>query len=127
MSRRFLLLAALGALLAVALGAFGAHGLRHVLGERELANYQTGVHYQMWHALGLGLIGLLARQYPASRLLAAAGWSMAGGIVAFSGSLYLLSLTGQRWLGMITPLGGTAFLAGWLLLAVAAARLPREP
>lgn len=74
----------------------------------------------MWHALGLGLVGVLPRQNPASRLLVWSGWLMFGGIVVFSGSLYVLSLTGVAWLGMITPIGGLAFICAWLLLAIAA-------
>jgi uncharacterized membrane protein YgdD (TMEM256/DUF423 family) len=124
MHRPFLFLAALSALFGVGLGAFGAHGLRHVLIEPQMAIYRTGVDYQMWHALGLGLIGVLTERFPHIRPLRWAGWLMLGGIVLFSGSLYLLSLTGARWLGMITPLGGMAFLAAWLLLAVAVLKLP---
>jgi uncharacterized membrane protein YgdD (TMEM256/DUF423 family) len=120
--RSFLFLAALCALLAVAAGAFGAHGLRGVLDEYRMGIYRTGVEYQMWHALGLGLVAVLAGQWPAARLLPVAGWLMFVGIVLFSGSLYLLAFTGARWLGMITPFGGTAFLGAWLLLAVTALR-----
>jgi uncharacterized membrane protein YgdD (TMEM256/DUF423 family) len=126
MHRPFLFLAALSALFGVGLGAFGAHGLRDVLTEPQLATYRTGVDYQMWHALGLGLIGVLTERFPRLRPLRWAGWLMFGGVVLFSGSLYLLSLTGARWLGMITPFGGTAFIAAWLLLAVTALKLPRD-
>jgi uncharacterized membrane protein YgdD (TMEM256/DUF423 family) len=80
--------------------------------------YKTGVTYQMWHALGLGLIGLLQRQTAENKLLYYAGWLMFGGIVLFSGSLYLLAVLNLKWLGMITPLGGVAFLAAWLLLMI---------
>jgi uncharacterized membrane protein YgdD (TMEM256/DUF423 family) len=90
-----------------------------------MAIYRTGVEYQMWHSLGLGLIGMLAERFPGHRLPRLAGGLMLGGIVLFSGSLYLLSLTGARWLGMVTPFGGAAFLAAWLTLAVAALRLPK--
>ena len=126
MHRFFLIAAALAAGTGVILGAFGAHGLRPVLTEAELAIYRTGVEYQIWHALGIGMTGILAALYPAHRLLRWAGALMLCGILLFSGSLYLLSLTGQRWLGMITPLGGVAFVAAWLALTVFAMRLPRR-
>jgi uncharacterized membrane protein YgdD (TMEM256/DUF423 family) len=122
MHKRFLLSAALAAFLAVALGAFAAHGLRGRLDEHLMDVFQTGVRYHFFHALGLALIAILAKQYPDSKKLCWAGWLMVAGMVVFSGSLYLLSLTGLTWLGMITPLGGLAFMAGWLLLAVFAWR-----
>jgi len=105
--------------LAVTLGAFGAHALRARLAPELLAVYQTAVQYHFYHALGLALIGLLAMQWPESGWLRAAGWSMVGGMLLFSGSLYVMSLTGVRALGAITPIGGLAFIAAWLLLAVA--------
>jgi uncharacterized membrane protein YgdD (TMEM256/DUF423 family) len=123
MHRSFLFLAALAALLAVAFGAFGAHGLRSHLDETRLAIYRTAVDYQMWHALGLGLIGLLVDRFPGQWLLLWAGWLMLVGILLFSGSLYLLSLAGWSWMGIVTPFGGTAFMAAWLVLAIAARRL----
>jgi uncharacterized membrane protein YgdD (TMEM256/DUF423 family) len=126
MSRTILILAALSALLAVAFGAFGAHGLKGHLTEADLAIYRTAVDYHMWHALGLGLIGLLLDRYPASRQLPWAGRLMFTGILLFSGSLYALSLSGQRWLGMITPLGGLCFMAAWGLMALALWRMDRE-
>jgi uncharacterized membrane protein YgdD (TMEM256/DUF423 family) len=122
MHKRFLLSAALAALLAVALGAFAAHGLRGRLDEHLMDVFQTGVRYHLFHALGLAVIALLAKHYPDSGILWWAGWLMVAGMVVFSGSLYLLSLTGLTWLGMITPLGGLALMAGWLLLAVFAWR-----
>ena len=109
--------AALAALSAVALGAFGAHGLKDQLNDADMAIYRTAVDYHMWHALGLGLIGLLAERYPGSRCLAWAGGLMLAGIVIFSGSLYLLSISGLRWLGLITPIGGLSFMAAWALTA----------
>jgi uncharacterized membrane protein YgdD (TMEM256/DUF423 family) len=127
MHRPFLLFAALSACLGVALGAFGAHGLRQTLTEAQMATYRTAVDYQMWHALGLGLIGALDDRYPGQPLLRRAGWLMLAGILLFSGSLYLLSLSGARWLGMVTPLGGTAFLAAWSMLAFFAFKLPSSP
>ncbi len=122
MHKRFLLSSALAALLAVALGAFAAHGLRGRLDEHMMDVFQTGVRYHFFHALGLALIAVLAKHYPDSKKLCWAGWLMLAGIVVFSGSLYLLSLSGLTWLGMITPLGGLAFMAAWLLLAVFAYR-----
>lgn len=118
MSRRFLMASGCLACLAVALGAFGAHGLKARLGDAEMAIYRTAVDYHMWHALGLGLVGLLMERHPGSRCLRWAGGLMLGGIVVFSGSLYLLSVTGLRWLGMITPIGGLSFMAAWALTAL---------
>lgn len=118
MSPLFLLFSTLSAFLAVAFGAFGAHGLKAILTPEMLTIYKTAVTYQMWHALGLGLIALLAQLNPNSRLLHYAGWSMFAGIILFSGSLYALSLSGLKWLGMVTPLGGVCFLAAWLFLII---------
>lgn len=112
----FITLGATLAFLAVMLGAFGAHGLKNVLGPELLMVYQTAVDYQMWHAIGLLIIGLIQLQKP-SVLLTTAGWFMFTGIVIFSGSLYALSLTGIKLLGAITPIGGASFLIAWLLLA----------
>jgi uncharacterized membrane protein YgdD (TMEM256/DUF423 family) len=120
MSKVFIILGSLNAFLAVALGAFGAHGLQNKLTEQMLATYETGVKYHMIHALGLILIGIISRYTSGSVLINWSGWLICAGIVLFSGSLYLLSIGGIRWLGAITPLGGLCFLAGWLLLAVAA-------
>lgn len=120
--RRLLLASALTALVAVALGAFAAHGLRGQVDDHRLDVFQVGVRYHFFHALGLGLLALLAKQYPQSPRLAWAGRLMLGGIVVFSGSLYGLSLSGLRWLGMVTPLGGLLFLASWSLLALFAWR-----
>lgn len=121
MERIWLALGAVNALLAVAAGAFGAHGLKARLGPDLLAIFETGARYHMYHALGLLAVGLLALHRP-SGALGAAGWSLLAGIVIFSGSLYALALTGARGLGAITPIGGVAFLVGWALLAVAALR-----
>jgi uncharacterized membrane protein YgdD (TMEM256/DUF423 family) len=115
----FVAIAAINGFLAVALGAFAAHGLRARLPEDLLAVFQTGVQYQMYHALALFGVGLLCMQYGESTLLRASGWAFVVGIVIFPGSLYILSLSGIRWLGAITPIGGVAFLTGWLLLAAA--------
>jgi uncharacterized membrane protein YgdD (TMEM256/DUF423 family) len=119
MPRLFILIGALMGFLGVALGAFGAHGLRTRLGPEMLAVFETGVRYQMYHALALLALGALTPSI-AGRLATAAGWSFTAGIVLFSGSLYLLALTDVRILGAITPLGGVAFLIGWACLAYAA-------
>jgi uncharacterized membrane protein YgdD (TMEM256/DUF423 family) len=113
--------ALLGAL-AVILGAFGAHALQARLDAHDLATFETAVRYQMYHAFALmGAAWLLSRGAPQA---ATAAWLFIAGTVIFSGSLYLLVATGQRWLGAITPLGGLAFIAGWLMLALAASKLP---
>jgi uncharacterized membrane protein YgdD (TMEM256/DUF423 family) len=107
--------------LAVAFGAFGAHGLRARLSPDMLAVFETGVRYHMYHALALMLTAAAIGRMGSARLLVAAGWLFAVGIVLFSGSLYALALTGTAVLGAITPLGGLAFLAGWACLALFAA------
>ncbi len=117
MSRIFLTLGAINAFLCVAFGAFGAHGLKQRLSVDMLAVYQTGVQYHFYHALGLIAVGLVLLHLPKSRLIVLSGWLMLAGIVLFSVSLYALSLTGLRGLGMITPFGGVAFLSAWALLA----------
>jgi uncharacterized membrane protein YgdD (TMEM256/DUF423 family) len=110
------ILGGLFAFLGVALGAFGAHGLEGRLPASDLAIFETAVRYQMYHALALVLVGILmVRGGPGST--AAAGWAFVVGILLFSGSLYLMLLTGQRWLGAVTPLGGVSFLIGWAALA----------
>ena len=123
MDRRFLFLGALFGGLAVAAGAFGAHALRGDLSAEMLAVFETGARYQMYHALALIGVALVRPVLP-GRLTAVAGWCFIFGIVLFSGSLYLLSLTGTTWWGAVTPLGGVAFLAGWGCLALAAWRSP---
>lgn len=122
MSHLFIAIAALNGFMAVACGAFAAHGLKARLPEDLLAIFQTGVQYQMYHALALLAVGLLGLHMDQSGLLRTSGWLFIAGIIIFSGSLYILSLTGTRWLGAITPIGGVAFLAGWLLLLAAALR-----
>ncbi|GAW87086.1 conserved hypothetical protein [Bathymodiolus platifrons methanotrophic gill symbiont] len=114
----FLFLSTISAFLAVSMGAFGAHALKTILSPEMLVVYKTAVTYQMWHALGLGLIALLRQQNPDSRLIIYAGWLMFSGIILFSGSLYILSLSGIKWLGMITPIGGICFLSAWMLLII---------
>ena len=119
--RNFVALGAVGGFLAVALGAFGAHALRERISPEMLAVYQTGVQYHLVHALALLLVGLLReRLTSASSLVSVCGALFGVGIVLFSGSLYVLAVTGIRAFGAITPLGGVCFLVGWALLAVAA-------
>jgi uncharacterized membrane protein YgdD (TMEM256/DUF423 family) len=125
--KNLIILASMAALLAVAFGAFGAHGLKDQLGEADMAIYRTAVDYHMWHALGLGLIGLLAERHPEARGFRWAGAAMIIGLLFFSGSLYALSLSGLRWLGMITPLGGLSFMAGWALVALTLLGMPKQP
>jgi uncharacterized membrane protein YgdD (TMEM256/DUF423 family) len=119
MDRTFLLAGAIAGLIAVAFGAFGAHGLRGRLTPDMLAVFETGVRYHMYHALALLLTAALAPRMP-GKAIVAAGWLFVGGIVLFSGSLYVLAVTGVTALGAITPIGGVAFLAGWAALAIAA-------
>lgn len=114
-ARLFLLLGAGYGLLGVALGAFGAHALRGRLSPELLAVYHTGVQYQFYHAFALLVVGLLCTVRPGPGL-GVAGWCFAAGVLLFSGSLYLLALSGTRWLGAITPVGGLLFLAGWAAL-----------
>lgn len=104
--------------LAVVLGAFGAHALKNRLPADLLTVYHTGVEYHFYHALGLLLVGVIAGFYPQAGGVQWAGALLLAGIVVFSGSLYALSLSGVRVLGAITPLGGVAFIAGWVTLAV---------
>ena len=122
MDRTFLLVGAVLGFLGVALGAFGAHGLRGRLSPEMLAVFETGVRYQMYHALALPLTSLLMARM-GGWLVNAAGWCFIAGIAIFSGSLYALALSGVTILGAITPIGGLAFLAGWACLAIAAAAL----
>lgn len=110
------------ALLAVMAGAFGAHGLRHLVDARALEVFQTAVTYQVYHALALIMVSLLVGFGCSSRLLAAAAGFFLAGILMFSGSLYLLVLTGAHWLGPVTPLGGLCFMAGWILVVIAGIR-----
>jgi uncharacterized membrane protein YgdD (TMEM256/DUF423 family) len=122
MDRLFLALGSLSGGLAVALGAFGAHVLKDRLAADLLANFETGVRYQMYHALALLAVAWVISRWPNSGLPTAAGWLFVAGTLLFSGSLYVLSLTGVRFWGAITPLGGVAFVAGWLCLLLAAWR-----
>jgi uncharacterized membrane protein YgdD (TMEM256/DUF423 family) len=117
MGTLFFRIGAVSAGTAVALGAFGAHGLRAMVTPEMLAVFETGVRYQMYHALALLAIGLAFARVQGRT--AAAAWLFVAGTVLFSGSLYVLTLTGTRWWGAVTPLGGVAFLAGWALLLTA--------
>lgn len=116
MDRLFFALGAASAGLGVALGAFGAHALKARLAPDLLAVWETGVRYQIYHALGLMAVAWAASRWPGSAVTAS-GWAMVAGTVLFSGSLYLLALSGVRWLGAVTPLGGVAWIVGWALLA----------
>jgi uncharacterized membrane protein YgdD (TMEM256/DUF423 family) len=121
MARWFLLIGSISAFMAVGAGAFGAHALKARLDPTLLNAFEVGARYQIYHALALIGLAVLHARWPGS-LLNVAGWLFVAGTVLFSGSLYLLSLTGLRWLGAITPIGGVAFLAGWLCLVVLAWR-----
>jgi uncharacterized membrane protein YgdD (TMEM256/DUF423 family) len=118
----FIILGAINAFLSVALGAFGAHGLEGKIEPKYLETWKTGVTYQMFHAVGLLVIGILLGKVPASSLLSSSGWLMFIGILLFSGSLYVLSVTRISVLGAITPFGGVSFLAAWVLLVIAAVK-----
>jgi len=118
MANLFISLAAFCAMLAVAFGAFGAHALKGRLDTYALGVFETAVQYHFMHSLALLAVGILALSQPHTVLLKSAGWLFLVGIVVFSGSLYCLSLSGLKWLGAITPLGGLAFIAGWACLTV---------
>lgn len=118
----WLVIAAINGGLAVASGAFAAHGLQGRLDTQALQTFETGARYHMYHALAIGLAALAMRDAAAGPATSAAGFFLAG-ILLFSGSLYLLALTGVRWFGFVTPFGGVCFLIGWGLLAFAATRL----
>ncbi len=123
MDKIFLLFAALFGTTAVGLGAFASHGLRGQLSDRLLNTFQTGVEYQMYHAIALLGVGILARLWPSSAFNVAGGLFIVG-VLLFSCSLYGLALGGPRILGPITPIGGVCFIGGWITLAVACWRLP---
>ena len=117
MANLFISLASLSGLLAVAFGAFGAHALRGRLDAYAMGVFETAVQYHFYHSLALLAVGVLALSQPHTVLLKSSGWLFLLGLVLFSGSLYILSLSGIKWLGAITPLGGLAFIAGWACLA----------
>jgi uncharacterized membrane protein YgdD (TMEM256/DUF423 family) len=120
----FLILGGFNAALVVLLGAFGAHGLKARMTAEMLAVFQTGIHYHLFHTLGLIAVGLVTTQISHSVYLRWSGWLMLVGIILFSGSLYVLSVSGLRWLGMVTPFGGMSFIAAWILFVVAIVKSP---
>lgn len=129
MQRIFFILCGVHGLTAVALGAFGAHGLTKRLADlpdaaKRLGWWETAAHYQLTHALALAIAGWLVTKLPDSHVPTVAGWAFAAGALIFSGTLYTMTLTGIRWLGAITPIGGLSLLVGWAALIVAAAKLP---
>jgi uncharacterized membrane protein YgdD (TMEM256/DUF423 family) len=126
MSHKYFAYGAIGAALAVALGAFGAHGLKDILSEDMLEVYETGVRYHMYHALALMLVALLADRIGDTKLVRVGARLLLVGIVLFSGSLYALALSDISVLGAITPLGGVAFLVGWGYIAAAALRARKK-
>lgn len=117
MAKLFIIIAAISAAVSVIMGAFGAHALKSRLDEKALNALHTGVEYQFYHALGLLMIGLLLLNTQAPAGVKTVGWLFIAGTILFSGSLYLLTLTGQKSFGIITPFGGMAFILGWLWLA----------
>lgn len=119
MQKFFLMMGSIAMALAVMLGAFGAHGLKSKLTEEMLTIFETGVAYHFYHAIGLLVLGIAAHYLSDSAYLKWSGWLMLGGILIFSGSLYILSISGVRWLGAITPIGGLCFIASWVLFAIA--------
>lgn len=123
MTKLFLLIASLSGFSAVAIGAFGTHALKSRLDDYSISIYQTAVEYQVYHTLALLVVALLSHWYPHSTALRVSAYAFIAGILVFSGSLYILSLTGTRCWGAVTPLGGLSFLVGWLALAVAAWRM----
>jgi len=126
MTNRILIIGAVMAGIGVAAGAFGAHGLRPILSEKMMAVFETGVRYHLVHAMAMLIAGLSAHWF-SRRVFLKAGWSFFLGIFIFSGSLYALALTDTRTLGMLTPLGGLAFLIGWGFLAWGYWKSPLSP
>ena len=123
MAKVFITLASLSGMLAVAFGAFGAHALKNRLDDYAMGVFQTAVQYHFYHSLALLAVGIIALNHPQAALLRSSGWLFTLGIVVFSGSLYVLSFSGLRWLGAVTPIGGLAFIAGWACLAAASWQL----
>ena len=119
MYKLFLILGSINAAVAVSMGAFGAHSLKTKISEDMLSVFQTAVQYHFYHSLGLMIIGVLTISIKPEKYLGVAGWMMFIGITLFSGSLYILSTTATRWVGIITPFGGIAFIVSWVLIAVA--------
>ena len=122
MERLFLIFSALYAFIGVAAGAFGAHALKSRISAELLSVFEVGVRYQMYHAFALIMAAYLQAKWP-SLLVVLGGWSFIIGTFLFSGSLYVLSISGLRWAGAITPVGGVLFLAGWICMALAAFRI----
>ena len=123
MHKNFFLIAAILGFLAVAFGAFGAHGLRERLSPEMMAVFEIGVRYQMYHVFALLTVAAAIAHFGRARMLLVAGWSFVAGILIFSGSLYALALTGTGMFGAITPIGGVGLLLGWACLAFFAAAL----
>jgi uncharacterized membrane protein YgdD (TMEM256/DUF423 family) len=123
MHKKFLQIAAILTAITIAMGAFGAHKLKTMVSEAAVNTFETGVRYQFYHAFGLFIVGILYKEY-SNKFLRLAGWLFIGGVLLFSGSLYILTYkavtvsTGFKWAGPITPLGGLLFIAGWLSLAI---------
>jgi len=118
MAKLFITLGSLSGMLAVMFGAFGAHALKSRMDDYALGVYETAVQYHFYHSFALLAVGIIALSAPDSVMLKSSGWLFFIGLLIFSGSLYVLSLTGMRWLGAVTPLGGLAFIGGWACLAV---------
>lgn len=114
-TKQFIQYGAVVMALTVALGAFGAHALKDMLDENMIKVYNTGVEYQFYHALGLFVVAFIAH-INENKIIQTAGYVMIGSVVIFSGSLYLLAITGVKWLAIITPMGGTGFIAAWILV-----------
>ena len=118
MHKLFILIASISGAISVMIGAFGAHGLRKFLETNgRLDTFETAVKYQFYHSIALFLLGLLLFQWQ-NKFFVMSGWAYLAGIIIFSGTLYLLCLTGQKWLGAITPIGGLFLIAGWILIAI---------
>ncbi|MFL3655688.1 MAG: DUF423 domain-containing protein [Halioglobus sp.] len=123
MAKLFITLASLSGMFAVIFGAFGAHALKGKLDDQAIKIFETAVQYHFYHSFALLMVGVIALSQSQTVLLKSSGWLFVVGILVFSGSLYLLSLTGVRWLGAITPLGGLALIAGWACLAATSWKL----
>ena len=123
MAKLFITLASLSGMFAVIFGAFGAHALKGKLDDQAIKIFETAVQYHFYHSFALLMVGVIALSQSQTVLLKSSGWLFVVGILVFSGSLYLLSLTGVRWLGAITPLGGFALIAGWACLAATSWKL----
>ncbi|MEP5567360.1 MAG: DUF423 domain-containing protein [Halioglobus sp.] len=123
MAKLFITLASLSGMLAVTFGAFGAHALRDKLDSDMMGVFETAVQYHFYHSLALLAVGVIALSQPQTVMLKSAGWLFLLGIAVFSGSLYILAITGTKWLGAVTPLGGLSFIAGWACLSAAGWKL----